>query len=55
MGGTGGGGGAPITNANTQTLTFDRGRHFLVAPNYNANNVYVYGMATDGSVGSLVS
>ena len=54
-GGAGGTGGAPITLANTQTLTFDRDRHFLVAPNYNAGNVYVYAVATDGSVGSLVS
>jgi len=60
-GGTGGGGGAGGTggaappNANTQTLTFDRTRHFLAAPNYNAGNVYIYSMNTDGSVGSLVS
>ena len=52
--GAGGAGGAPITNANTQTLTFDRGRHFLARPT-TRGNVYVYGMATDGSVGSLVS
>jgi hypothetical protein len=31
-GGAGGTGGAATTNANTQTLTFDRDRHFLVAP-----------------------
>lgn len=54
-GGAGGTGGAAPPNANTQTLTFDRMRHFLAAPNYNAGNVYVYGMNTDGSVGALVS
>ena len=45
----------PLTNANTQTLTFDRTRHFLAAPNYAAGNVYIYSLASDGSVGSLVS
>jgi 6-phosphogluconolactonase len=54
-GGAGGAGGATVMNANTQTLTFDRARHFLAAPNYAAGNVYVYSMASDGSVGSLVS
>jgi 6-phosphogluconolactonase len=53
--GTGGTGGAPVTNANTQTLTFDREKHFLAAPNYAAGNVYIYAVATDGSVGALVS
>jgi 6-phosphogluconolactonase len=54
-GGAGGAGGATVMNANTQTLTFDRGRHFLAAPNYAAGNVYIYGVATDGSLGALVS
>jgi 6-phosphogluconolactonase len=55
-GGTGGAGGAPaVMNANTQTLTFDRTRRFLAAPNYAAGNVYIYNLVSDGSVGSLVS
>jgi len=54
-GGTGGTGGAAPLNANTQTLTFDRTGHFLAAPNYNAGNVYIYSLASDGSVGTLVS
>src|SRR4029077_3174959 len=55
-GGAGGAGGAPaVMNANTQTLTFDRTRHFLAAPNYAAGNVYIYNLVSDGSVGSLVS
>ncbi|HMF41593.1 MAG TPA: beta-propeller fold lactonase family protein, partial [Polyangia bacterium] len=54
-GGAGGTGGATVMNANTQTLTFDRGRHFLAAPNYAAGTIFIYGMNTDGSVGSLVS
>ena len=54
-GGGGGAGGAAAANANTQTLTLDRTRHFLAAPNYAAGNVYIYSLANDGSVGSLVS
>jgi 6-phosphogluconolactonase len=42
-------------NANTQTLTFDLTRHFLAAPNYASGNVYIYGVNSDGSVGSLLS
>jgi 6-phosphogluconolactonase len=54
--GAGGAGGAPaVMNANTQTLTLDRTRHFLAAPNYAAGNVYIYSLASDGSVASLVS
>jgi 6-phosphogluconolactonase len=54
-GGTGGAGAGTIMNANTQTLTFDRTRRFLAAPNYAAGNVYIYNLLNDGSVGSLVS
>jgi len=45
----------PPTNAGPQTLTFDRGRHFLAVPNYYSGYVYIYGMAADGTIGSLVS
>ena len=47
--------GAPPTNAGPQTLTFDRTRHFVAVPNYFSGYVYVYGMAADGTIGSLVS
>ena len=59
--GSGGGGdggidgSAPATNAGPQTLTFDRGRHFVAVPNYYSGYVYIYGLAADGTVGSLVS
>jgi 6-phosphogluconolactonase len=42
-------------NANTQTLTFDQSRHFLAAPNYASGTVFIYGVQSDGSVGSLLS
>ena len=48
-------GSAPATNAGPQTLTFDRGRHFVAVPNYYSGYVYIYGLAADGTVGSLVS
>ena len=56
-GGSAGGidGSAPSTNAGPQTLTFDRGRHFVAVPNYYSGYVYIYGMAADGTIGSLVS
>jgi 6-phosphogluconolactonase (cycloisomerase 2 family) len=53
--GAGGTGGTAVMNANTQTLTFDRTGHFLAAPNYASGYVYIYSLATDGSVASLVS
>ena len=48
-------GSAPATNAGPQTLTFDRGRHFVAVPNYYSGYVYIYGLAADGTVGSLIS
>jgi 6-phosphogluconolactonase len=48
-------GSAPATNAGPQTLTFDRGRHFVAVPNYFSGYVYVYGVTADGTIGSLVS
>lgn len=47
--------GPPPTNAGPQTLTFDRSRKFLAVPNYFADNVYIYSMAADQSVDSLVA
>jgi 6-phosphogluconolactonase (cycloisomerase 2 family) len=47
--------GPPPTNAGPQTLTFDRGRKFMAVPNYFSGNVYVYSMANDQSVDSLVA
>jgi 6-phosphogluconolactonase (cycloisomerase 2 family) len=48
-------GAAPSTNAGPQTLTLDRGRKFVAVPNYFSGYVYVYGMAADGTIGSLVA
>jgi 6-phosphogluconolactonase (cycloisomerase 2 family) len=47
--------GAPPTNAGPQTFTFDRNRHFVAVPNYYSGYVYIYGVAADGTIGSLVS
>jgi 6-phosphogluconolactonase (cycloisomerase 2 family) len=45
--------GAP-TNPATQTLTLTPGGDFLIASNWCANTVLVYGINTDGTVGDLV-
>jgi 6-phosphogluconolactonase len=54
-GATGIDGGTPTTNAAPQTLTFDRKRKFLAVPSYYSGQTYVYAMASDGTIGSLVS
>ena len=47
--------GAPPTNAGPQTLTFDRGRKFVAVPNYYSGYVYIYDVASDESIRSLVA
>jgi 6-phosphogluconolactonase (cycloisomerase 2 family) len=56
-GGAGGEGGAPagVTEPGPQTLTLDNNGDFLAVPNYNSNNVYVYEVLGNGSVGEIVS
>jgi 6-phosphogluconolactonase (cycloisomerase 2 family) len=56
-GGAGGEGGAPagVTEPGPQTLTLDNNEDFLAVPNYDANNVYVYEVLGNGSVGEIVS
>ena len=56
-GGAGGEGGAPagVTEPGPQTLTLDNNEDFLAVPNYFSNNVYVYEVLGNGSVGELVS
>ncbi len=53
----GGAGGAPAggTQPGPQTLTLDNGEDFLAVPNYSSNNVYVYEVLGNGSVGEIVS
>ena len=41
--------------ANPQTLTLDHTGRFLVVPNYDANDVYVYPIGANGGLGALVS
>jgi 6-phosphogluconolactonase len=53
--GAGGAGGAPATiNPATQVVALDPSEHYLLAANFNANYVYVYGLAGNGTVGSIV-
>jgi 6-phosphogluconolactonase (cycloisomerase 2 family) len=47
--------GAPSTNAGPQTLTFDRTRKFVAVPNYFSGYLYVYDMASNQSIKSLVA
>jgi 6-phosphogluconolactonase len=47
--------GAPLTNAGPQTLTFDRTAKFVAVPNYFSGYTYVYDIANDQSIRSLVA
>jgi 6-phosphogluconolactonase (cycloisomerase 2 family) len=47
--------GPPPTNAGPQTLTLDRSRKFVAVPNYFSGYVYVYDIASDESIRSLVA
>ena len=47
--------GAPPTNAGPQTLTFDRAAKFVAVPNYYSGYVYMYDVASDQSIKSLVA
>jgi len=47
--------GAPSTNAGPQTFTFDRTAKFVAVPNYYSGYVYIYDMAADQSIKSLVA
>ncbi len=55
-GGEGGlGGEAPTRNSGPQTLTLDKAGVYLAVPDDRADNVHVYGILLDGSVGPLVT
>jgi len=47
--------GAPPTNAGPQTFTFDRTAKFVAVPNYYSGYVYMYDVASDQSIKSLVA
>ena len=47
--------GAPPTNAGPQTFTFDRAAKFVALPNYYSGYVYIYDIASDQSIRSLVA
>jgi 6-phosphogluconolactonase len=47
--------GAPPTNAGPQTFTFDRTAKFVAVPNYYSGYVYMYDVANDQSIKSLVA
>lgn len=50
-----GAGGAPaVGNPATQVIALDPSEQYLLAANYTANYVYVYGMQNDGTVGDIV-
>jgi 6-phosphogluconolactonase len=53
-GATGQGGAPATTNPATQVVTLDPSEQYLLAANFNANYVYVYDLARNGAVGSMV-
>ncbi len=53
--GTAGAPSIPAGNPSTQVVALDGTEHFLLAANYSANYVYVYSVAADGTIGSMVA
>jgi 6-phosphogluconolactonase len=50
----GAGGAGPTGNPATQVVALDPSEQYLLAANFSANYVYVYDLAADGTVGSIV-
>ncbi len=51
---SGAGGAPPTGNPATQVVALDPSEQYLLAANYSAHYVYVYGLEGDGAVGNLV-